>query len=55
MNNNQNKTKLRKLSVAYVFSKDNQVYIKNDTYTELIIDSSDQEEWFPVNFRWKTS
>ncbi|WP_164914195.1 hypothetical protein [Aquimarina sediminis] len=40
----------KKLNAIYVFSEDNQVYLKKNTLTKN--DTISNEEWLPVNFQW---
>lgn len=55
MNKKQNKIEPKNLQVMYVFSKDNTVYLKNNTYIKALLNTAVKEdEWFPVNFHWKT-
>ncbi|WP_344929646.1 hypothetical protein [Aquimarina addita] len=54
MNNLSKTKKNQKLNVMYVFSNNNQVYVKNTKNIQLIYDNTkEQEEWFPVPFQWK--
>ncbi|WP_158447935.1 hypothetical protein [Aquimarina longa] len=39
----------------YVFSENDKVYVKNNSTPEMINNSSESnEEWFPINFQWKS-
>ncbi len=58
----KNKTRLhstKRLNTTYVFSKNNQVYIKKNA-DHSFNESKDpdmteiSEEWFPINFQWKS-
>lgn len=43
------------LNVIYVFSKDNQVYLRKSSYTESPSNTTTSEkDWFPINFQWKS-
>ncbi len=37
------------LNVVYVFSKGNKVYLKKESNDPITC-----EEWFPINFQWKS-
>lgn len=41
------------LNVVYVFSENNQVYLRKNNYTKN--NSIANEEWHPINFQWKSS
>ncbi|MEO0526354.1 MAG: hypothetical protein AAFZ89_03955 [Bacteroidota bacterium] len=40
------------IPTRFVFSKDNQVYLKKNSESAGV-DLLKNEEWFPVNFHWK--
>lgn len=44
----------KKLDTLYVFSKNNQVFIKNQNYNSPINSTSNiNNEWSPISFQWK--
>jgi len=51
----KNKIQNKKIDTAYVFSENNQVYFKRkDDIKAVNKHSINSEEWFPVNFQWKS-
>ncbi|PKV52160.1 hypothetical protein ATE84_4262 [Aquimarina sp. MAR_2010_214] len=53
---NKSKTNHKKnMNVVYVFSENDKVYVKNSTCSESLDQTSTMhEEWFPINFQWKS-
>ncbi|WP_271764976.1 hypothetical protein [Aquimarina algiphila] len=50
---NESKTiNSQNLNTLYVFTKDNQVYLKKNISFESSENSTPNEEWFPINFQW---
>ncbi len=55
MKNRAKAIRSQRLQVVYVFSKNNQVYMKNNRHIKSLDDSlKNDKEWIPVNFQWKS-
>lgn len=52
---NKSKTNDKKnLDTIYVFSENNKVYVKNNTFSKMLDNNpTSNEEWFPINFQWR--
>ncbi|MEW7279246.1 hypothetical protein ABW636_11690 [Aquimarina sp. 2201CG1-2-11] len=48
-------TRKKNLNVVYVFTKNNQVYVKTDSLKAInAISTTIKNEWQPIPFQWKS-